>query len=232
MTLVAFSLLFTLNIAMSNVSLAVVSVQFHQSMRSTGPVYTMLIYQIFFRQTFPMATYLSIIPVVFGIGLATAGDRAYTMSGFWLSVLGMILASAKTIWTNRLMTGIYSPMELLLFMSGLAALQCVVFAFMTSEIERFRLELAAGNHVSPFSIAALLVNASFAFLLNVISFQTNKVMGALTMTVCANVKQALTIILGILLFDIPFGTLNAVGMMITIGGAAWYSKIELDSKRG
>ena len=69
------------------------------------------------------------------------------------------------------------------------------------------------------------------FMLNVTSFQTNKLAGALTLSVCGNVKQILTVILGIVLFKINVRPMNAVGMAIALGGAAWYSKVELDVKR-
>lgn len=47
------------------------------------------------------------------------------------------------------------------------------------------------------------------------------------MTVCGNVKQCLTIALGILIFDVNVSALNGVGMAITLAGAAWYSFVEL-----
>ena len=58
-----------------------------------------------------------------------------------------------------------------------------------------------------------------------------KAAGALTITVCGNVKQALTILFGIVLFHVQVGLTNAVGMVVTIAGAVWYSKVELDNKR-
>lgn len=75
------------------------------------------------------------------------------------------------------------------------------------------------------------MNGALAFVLNVSSFSANKNTGALTMTVCGNVKQCLTILLGILLFGVKVGVLNGAGMMITLAGAVWYSMIELKSKR-
>lgn len=50
------------------------------------------------------------------------------------------------------------------------------------------------------------------------------------MTVCANLKQCLTVLLGILLFDVTVGVWNGAGMLVTLVGAAIYSKVELDSK--
>lgn len=230
--LVAFSVLFTLNIAISNVSLSMVSVPFHQIMRSTCPIVTIWIYRLVYGRTYSKATYLSMIPLIAGVALATAGDYYCTLMGFLLTALGVVLASVKTVATNRLMTGslALSAMEVLLRMSPLAAIQCVVYATITGEVSRFRQAYSEGQFSNSFGLA-LLANAVIAFALNLVSFQTNKVAGALTMTVCANVKQALTIALGIVLFHLQVGPLNAVGTVITMVGAVWYSKVELDNKR-
>merc|ERR1712014_515943 len=103
--LLAFSVLFTVNIAISNVSLAMVSVPLHQIMRSTCPVVTILIYRTLYNRSYSTPTYLSMIPLIFGVGLATAGDYYCTLIGFLLTALGVILAAVKTVATNRLMTG-------------------------------------------------------------------------------------------------------------------------------
>lgn len=77
---------------------------------------------------------------------------------------------------------------------------------------------------------ALLGNGVLAFVLNISSFQTNKLAGALTLTVAGNLKQCLTILLGIVLFDVRVGLVNGVGMAMAVAGAAWYSMVELNSK--
>lgn len=47
------------------------------------------------------------------------------------------------------------------------------------------------------------------------------------MTVCGNVKQCLTIALGIVVFGVRVSAWNGVGMGVTLCGAAWYSFVEL-----
>lgn len=115
-------------------------------------------------------------------------------------------------------------------MSPLATLQCVLYAYLTGEVGRFRTAYRGGQFLSSLGFA-LFANAGIAFALNLISFQANKTAGALTLTVCGNVKQALTIGLGIVLFDVRVGLLNATGTAITVLGAVWYSKVELDNKK-
>lgn len=120
-------------------------------------------------------------------------------------------------------------LEVLLRMSPLAAAQSILFAWMTGEMDEF-LVFRAEGHLSQNLVVALLGNGLLAFFLNITSFQTNKLAGALTITVCANIKQCLTILVGVMLFNVEVGFMNGLGMLITLFGAGWYSKVELDQK--
>lgn len=204
---------------------------FHQILRSTCPVVAVLIYRFYYARSYSTATYLSLIPLIFGVGLATYGDYYFTSLGFLLTSLGVVLASLKTIASNRLMTGTLAlpALEILLRMSPLAAVQSLLYSVSTGEAEKFLTYVNAGQLTS-FHIAILAGNGTLAFLLSVASLHTNKLAGALTMTVCANLKQCLTILLGVALFRTKVGLLNGCGMFITLIGAAIYSKVELESK--
>lgn len=114
-------------------------------------------------------------------------------------------------------------------MSPLAAIQSLLCAYLKGELPVF-VGAIAGGRVTTYTAVALLGNGLLAFFLNISSFQTNKLAGALTISVCGNVKQCLTILVGIVLFDVKVGLLNGLGMFIALAGAAWYSKVELDSK--
>lgn len=229
--LVAFSSLFTINIAISNVSLSMVSVPFHQIMRSMCPIFTVILYRVYYSRTYPIPTYLSMLVIILGVALVTYGDYQFTPAGFLLTFLGVLLASIKTVVSNRLMTGTLAlpALEILLRMSPLAAFQSLLYAFFSGEIRAFIL-VANEEPITASTIIALQANGLLAFLLNISSFYSNKMAGALTITICANLKQCLTVLLGIVLFDVKVGVLNAFGMIVTLAGAAWYSKVELTQK--
>ncbi len=124
-----------------------------------------------------------------------------------------------------------SPLETLLRMSPLAFLQALMCAFLGGEISSFIESRASAESIPTSTLALVLAgNGLLAFVLNISSFSTNKIAGALTMTVCGNVKQCLTVLLGIVLFGVKVGALNGLGMSIALGGAAWYSAVELHSK--
>lgn len=248
--LIGFSCLFTANIATSNVSLYVsivhsgashsltrssglVSVPFHQVLRSTVPIVTIMIYRWVYGRVYSCQIYLTMLPLIGGVGLATFGDYYFTVYGFLLTFLGVVLAATKSVAMNRLITGTLklSPLELLYRMSPLAAVQSLLVAFANGELQMAQNARESDSGLTSSFFAIIGVNAIMAFSLNWVSFETNKVAGALTISVCANLKQILTILLGMVMFRVRVVPLQGIGMCIAVLGAAWYSKAEVDAKR-
>lgn len=223
----AFSILYTANIAVSNVSLSMVTVPFHQTVRALTPVFTVAIYRGVFHGIYGTDTYISLVPVIMGVMLASYGDLNATVLGFVMTMLGTILAAVKTVTTNRLQTaGLrLGALELLYRMSPIACIQSLAVAYICGEFDGFDVSAFDGQ-----SFLILLVNGVIAFGLNVASFEANKRSGALTMTIAANIKQVLTVVLSVALWHIPVGAMNACGIALTVLGGAWYGRVEVVGK--
>lgn len=97
LSLVAFSALFTANIAVSNLSLAMVSVPFYQTMRMLTPIFAIVIFRVWYGRTYSTMTYLSLVPLIIGATMTTAGEMSFSDAGFLLTILGVILAALKVI---------------------------------------------------------------------------------------------------------------------------------------
>lgn len=107
-----------------------------------------------------------------------------------------------------------------------------------------------------FSAAGLVMNGCIAFGLNIVSFTANKKAGALSMTVAgmfhtahhllrlfretdaqnlsslvANIKQVLTILFAVFMFDLNITTMNAAGILFTLAGGAWYGYVDYQEKK-
>lgn len=181
--------------------------------RATSPVFTVLISIFKYGEAYSTAVYLSLIPVIVGVGFATYGDYYCTPLGFLLTLLGALSAAVKTVVTNRIQTGSrrLSALEILYRMGPLAFGQGIFYAYTSGELAGFRRELLKGNLTMSASLL-LFANGLVALGLNVMSFTANKKTGPLTMTVAANVKQILTIILSTVIFKLHVGAWNAFGM--------------------
>lgn len=115
-------------------------------------------------------------------------------------------------------------------MSPLALVQTLLYAYFTGEVSRLE-DFAAAGHLGKREVLVLVVNGAIAFALNVISFTANRKTGALTMTVAANVKQILTIVLSVAFWGLQVTSVNVVGIAVTLMGGAWYAVVELEGKK-
>lgn len=358
-TVIAFSFLYTINIAVSNLSLQKVTVPFHQVIRAATPFFTIALSSTLLERKCSRAKLLFLLPTVAGVALATCGDYYFTIAGFFLTLLGTFLAALKTLMTEVLQTsprnkneppmgitenilpmylprtpptsyclvstnesdqpwvqkssnnayircirkvalehwdpdhlqttsmavvkqppeqhsilsfssstldlnisGFFmplprsSPIALLHVLAPFAAFQCLFLTYLTGESAKVRLYflpppsafiptpmfttpicsnflmvLTQFSHaVHKEQVALLALNGALAFALNVVSFGANKRVGAVGMTVAANIKQVLTILLAVSVFDLTITKMNAAGIVLTLIGGALYARVELGEK--
>ncbi len=119
--LVAFSLLYSINIAISNASLDLVTVpvrhlahcisilrlathKFHQVVRATTPFFTTIFSWQLVNARFSRYQLSSMSLVILGVCLATYGDYYFTAWGFILTLFGTVLAALKTLATHEIQT--------------------------------------------------------------------------------------------------------------------------------
>lgn len=290
--LLAFSGLYTVNIIVSNVSLGLVTVPFHQVVRASTPLFTIFFSALILGTQSSRTKLAALLPVVAGVGFATYGDYYFTPWGFFLTLLGTVLASLKTIYTNFLQAPFHttpppnihpritdkissdnadkniapdalspppppynrtrlpplSPLHLLYLLSPLAFIQTTLIAYFSGELEGVQAYSVLGLRHSSTSgltrgqpppvpglsnaqLILLLMNGVMAFGLNVVSFTANRKVGALSMTVAANVKQVLTILCAVVLFNLTITPMNAIGIALTLVGGVVYAAVELKERR-
>lgn len=209
--LMLFSVLFTLNITLSNYTLSLVSLAVHQTIRATAPALTIVI-SVFLNlstwSSYSTSTYLSLVPTVLGVALAThGGGHDGSVFGLLLTLLGAVTAVLKTIATNVMQTKLgLGSSELIKHVAPLAVLQSLALAWYHEEFTRImhlpRLRyLATGEAWSWLNIGSLggliILNALLAAALNLSSFEANRRCGSLSMGVAANTKQVVILLLPI-----------------------------------
>lgn len=135
--------------------------------------------------------------------------------------------------------------------SSLASLQALAFSIMTGEFHLFAKALIntyngnaqlvnAGINASTATVdqalspilivTGIFVNGVLAFFLNYASFTANGVTSPLMMCVAGNMKQALSVVLSIFIFNLEVSLMNAIGILLTIIGGICYTSFELYSK--
>jgi len=214
-----FSVLFSLNIAIGNMSLRFVSVSFNQVSRALVPVIVMIISIMYFGKSYSTERKIAVIPIVMGAAMTVYGEMSYSTVGAMYTLACVVLAALKAVVSGELLTGELKlhPVDLLLKMCPLALIQIGFFAIVTGEVgEIWEHRDSLLNSAAP---QVILFSGVLAFLLNVSSFMANKSTSALTLCICANIKQVLLAFIGTLYFGDSVSMLNGVGILVACAGS-------------
>ena len=192
-----------------------VSLPMHQVLRALTPLFTVALYRVGFGAAYSRQTYLSLVPLILGVVMATTGESPTSSSrlGVALTLLGAATASAKTVATNRLQTaGLrFSALELVWWMNSFAGWEALAVAGFNGEMGRAWSSGLGGlgryddgwRRVGWVGVVLhVLSNASLAFGLNVVSYSTNRLVGALAMSVCGNVKLVVAVAVGVKMWSL------------------------------
>lgn len=195
-----------------------------QTVKSSVPFFTVLLERFVLGTQQDPRVYMSVMPIVGGVGLASWSEQSFDMTGFLAALIGSVVTAWLALLTAKLLQTKLDAVNLLYYMTPLSALFLLPFAAFIEGQDIYTDWLERKGQLA--LVLTLIISGLVAFSLNALTFIIINTTSALTYTILGNVKVIFSIGISVAIFGNPVGPINAIGCFITLAGAAWYQKIK------
>ncbi|ERN04911.1 probable sugar phosphate/phosphate translocator At3g11320 [Amborella trichopoda] len=227
----ALSAIFCASVVSGNVSLRYLPVSFNQAIGATTPFFTAVFAYIMTVKREAWLTYVTLIPVVAGVIIASGGEPSFHLFGFLMCIAATAARALKSVLQGILLSSEgekLNSMNLLLYMAPIAVV-LLLPATLLMEPNVLGITVAQARHDVKV-VWYLLFNSSLAYFVNLTNFLVTKHTSALTLQVLGNAKGAVAVVVSILLFRNPVSVVGMLGYSITVFGVILYSEVKKRSK--
>lgn len=215
-----------LNVCLGNVSLRYIPVTFMQTVKAFTPAATVALQALIMRKSFDIRVYIALIPVVGGVTLASATELSFHMFGFLAALTSTIFTSANSIMAEVLLKGHVDmdSINTVYYMAPQIVLMLTPLAFFC-EWEAVQMWYGLeGDRTQVFIVIG--ISGILAFGLNFSLFYAIQATSAMTFNVAGNLKVAVAMLLGWLIYQNPMSVFSSFGCFITVVGCTWYGYIQ------
>ncbi|CAI9772945.1 unnamed protein product [Fraxinus pennsylvanica] len=227
----ALSFIFCASVVSGNISLRYLPVSFNQAIGATTPFFTAVFaYLITFKRE-AWLTYVTLIPVVTGVIIASGGEPSFHLFGFIMCVGATAARALKSVVQGILLSSEgekLNSMNLLMYMAPIAVVLLIPTTLLMEEnVVGITLALARDDIRI---VWLLLFNSALAYFVNLTNFLVTKHTSALTLQVLGNAKGAVAVVISILIFRNPVSVTGMLGYSLTVIGVILYSEAKKRSK--
>lgn len=226
-SVVALSQAFTLSIVTGIWALKYIPVSFDQAIGATTPALTAVLAIIIIGRYERAVTYLTLVPVILGIMIASRGEPGFTMIGFLLSLTATAARGAKSVMQQVLLSedGVkLDSLNALRHMCPWAVLVLIPASLWFEGTVPWQVIAEKGGDI--YWAGALSLNILLAFLVNLFNLLVTKHTSALTIQVLGNAKGVVAAVISVMIFKNEVTALGAFGYVVTVFGTGLYTYVK------
>ncbi|CAA7020458.1 unnamed protein product [Microthlaspi erraticum] len=221
----------------SNVSFAAVAVSFTHTIKALEPFFNAAASQFVLGQSIPISLWLSLLPVVLGVSMASLTELSFNWLGFISAMISNVSFTYRSIFSKKAMTDMDST-NVYAYISIIALFVCIPPAIIVEgpQLLKHGFNDAIAKVGMTKFVTDLFWVGMFYHLYNQLATNTLERVAPLTHAVGNVLKRVFVIGFSIVIFGNKISTQTGIGTGIAIAGVAMYSvikaKIEEDKRKG
>lgn len=203
------------------VALKFVAVSFTETVKSSAPLFTVFISQMLIGEYTGLYTFLSLIPIMMGLGLCSAYELSFNIQGFIAAMATNLTECLQNVYSKLLISGEkyrYTPAELQFYTSIASVGVQIPACLLMMDMEKVHSSLDMTMMV------AYLLNGIFFHFQSISAYVLMDYISPVTHSVANTVKRAFLIWISVILFGNPVTFLSALGTIIVTVGVLLYTK--------
>ncbi|XP_005183333.1 solute carrier family 35 member E1 homolog [Musca domestica] len=213
----------------SHISLWKVPVSYAHTVKATMPLFTVILSRLLFKEKQSTMIYLSLIPIITGVGIATLTEISFDMLGLISALVSTMGFSLQNIFSKKVLkdTGIHH----LRLLHLLGKLALVMFLPIWLYMDSFKvIQHPAITNLDYRVIALLFADGVLNWLQNIIAFSVLSLVTPLTYAVASASKRIFVIAVSLLILGNPVTWVNCFGMGLAIVGVLCYNRAKQITK--
>uniref|UniRef100_A0A4W5L351 Solute carrier family 35 member E2B n=1 Tax=Hucho hucho TaxID=62062 RepID=A0A4W5L351_9TELE len=214
------------SVVLGLVSLKNVAVSFAETVKSSAPIFTVIMSRLILGEYTGMWVNLSLFPVMAGLALCTATEISFNMLGFSAALSTNIMDCLQNVFSKKLLSGDtykFSPPDLQFYTSAAAVIMLIPAWVVLMDIS----VIGKSGRLfswSPDIVLLLLFDGALFHLQSVTAYALMGRISPVTFSVASTVKHALSVWLSIILFSNHITVLSAAGTALVFVGVLLYNK--------
>ncbi|XP_018329805.1 solute carrier family 35 member E2-like [Agrilus planipennis] len=212
-----------LTVVLGLVSLNYVAVSFTETIKSSAPLFTVVISRCLLGEQTGLFVNLSLVPVMSGLALCSANEISFELHGFVAAMATNLTECLQNVYSKMLLSGEkfkYSPAELQFYTS---------LASIVIQIPMSLLLVDLSDNAEKIDVSIILcyiLNGIFFHFQSITAYVLMDYISPVTHSVANTAKRAFLIWLSVLMFGNPVTLLSGLGTTVVILGVLLYIKAQ------